>query len=241
MTDSPDAASEGSVDARPHHQSGSADRPAPPDLRPHFWAASELFEQFPDGLDWADWLAGDSLPADTPVELDIGCGRGWFLVNESQSHPARRFVGLELDFTEGRRTARRLQRNRLHNARVIGGDAREVLRRLVPPASVDVAHVLFPDPWWKRRHRRRRIFTDTFLDQIVGILSPGGTLHAATDVGDYWEVIAALVDHHPRFERRPEVEATVPDAPEHRYLTSFERKKRAEGETIDRGFWRLID
>ena len=207
-----------------------------PDLRPWFTAADELIEQHRDGLDWPAWFGSDA-----PVELDIGCGRGWFLVNESDAHPDRNFVGLELDFREGRRTARRLQRRDAPNARVIGGDARIVMAKLVRPGSVDVAHVLFPDPWWKRRHRRRRIFTDTFLDQIVAVLRPGGTLHAATDVGDYWEVIAALVDHDRRFERRPEIEQTVPDAPEHRYLTSFERKKRAEGETIDRGFWRLVD
>ena len=205
-----------------------------PDLRPWFTAASELFERHPDGVDWAAWLGNDR-----PVELDIGSGRGWFLVNEAESDPDKNIVGIELDFKEGRRAARRLAKREQPNARVIGGDAREVLRKFVPPGSVAVAHVLFPDPWWKRRHRRRRLFNHDFLEQIVGILQPGGTLHSATDVGEYWEVIAALVDHHPRFERLPKIEQSVPDAADHRYFTSFERKKRREGETIDRGFWRL--
>ena len=205
------------------------------DLRPWFTAVDELMTEHPDGLDWSEWFGRSA-----PVELDIGSGRGWFLYNECTTHADRNFVGLEIDFKEGRRSARRLQKREQPNGRVIGGDARDALARLVRPQTVDVAHVLFPDPWWKRRHRRRRLFNDEFLEQIVGILKPGGTLHSATDVGDYWDVIAALVDHHPRFQRLPDVEQTVPDAPEHRYFTSFERKKRAEGETIDRGFWTLL-
>ena len=206
------------------------------DLRPWFTAADELINAHPDGLDWAAWMGND-----LPVELDIGSGRGWFLHNEATAHDDKNIIGLELDFTEGRRAARRLFKRGQPNARVIGGDARQVLRKLVPPGSVSVAHVLFPDPWWKRRHRRRRLFNAEFLEQIVGILQPGGTLHSATDVGEYWGVISSLVDHHPRFERLPELERAVPDDLDHRYFTSFERKKRAEGETIDRGFWRLID
>ena len=200
----------------------------PPDLRPYFRTIDDL----PKMLVWQDFFRNKN-----PVELDIGCGRGLFLVNSAQSRPHVNYLGLEIDYCAGRRTARRLKKRELPNARVVGGDCRIVLNRCIPQASVSAVHVYFPDPWWKKKHRPRRLFTDVFVDQLVRVLEAGGFVHCWTDVDDYFNVISALMNHDARF-------ATMPPPPEREsehdmdYQTSFERKKRKSGLCIRRGMWR---
>ncbi len=198
------------------------------DLHPYFQTLDEL-----DGpIDWVQFFGNEN-----PVELDIGCGRGMFLVRASLANPNVNYVGVEIDYKEGRRAARRLWKRSLPNARVLGGDARDFLRKYVPPHSVSAVHVYFPDPWWKRKHKKRRLFNHVFTDLLAWVLKEGGEVHAWTDVEDYFEVIQALMDHHRHFE-------PLPPPPEHQpqhdmdYMTSFERKKRKEGKTIYRGRWR---
>lgn len=199
-----------------------------PDLRPWFIALSSV----QCVIDWSEFWGNDK-----PVELDIGCGRGLFLWNASQANPDINYMGIEVDFKEGRRSSKRLMKAESGNARVLGGDAIMALKKHIPPHSVQAAHVYFPDPWWRKKHRRRRIFTDELVDLCSRVLVPGGHLHSWTDVGDYFEVISALMEHHADFE-------TLPPPPEHSpehdmdYQTSFERKKRKNGETIYRGLWR---
>ena len=202
----------------------------PTDLKPYFRVIEDL-----DGpIVWSQFFDNEN-----PVELDIGCGRGLFLYNATVNNPDRNFLGLEIDYREGRRGAKRIQKLELANGRVIGGDCREVLDNYIAPESVDAAHVYFPDPWWKKKHRRRRLFTDTFVAQLQRVVKPNGFVHSWTDVGDYFEVISGLMNNHPGFETLPEPEER---APEHDmdYQTSFERKKRKEGETIWRGKWRRL-
>ena len=217
--------------------------PTPPttDLQPWFRTVGDVQDEGPlaaDGrIDWPQLFGHDD--GTRPVELDVGCGRGLFLFNASTSTPGTDWLGLEIDYKEGRRTARRLHKRQQPNARVVGGDAREFLRKLVRPASVDRVHVYFPDPWWKRRHRRRRLFDDTFLDLVATVLKPRGQLLSRTDVEDYWQVISALVDHDRRFERLPTPELNEPTH-DLDYTTSFERKKRQAGETIYLGSWTFL-
>jgi tRNA (guanine-N7-)-methyltransferase len=198
------------------------------DLRPWFLTLDDVTPP----LDWCEFFGNDQ-----PVEIDVGCGRGLFLVRASEEHPGVNFLGVEIDYKEGRRGARRLWKRRAPNARVLGGDVQRALDGFVRAHSVAAVHVYFPDPWWKRKHRRRRVFTDEFVDRCARVLQPGGVLHAWTDVAEYFGVILALMDHHPQFEPLP---PPAEHAPQHDldYQTSFERKKRKSGETIYRGRWR---
>ena len=123
------------------------------------------------------------------------------------------------------------------NARVLGGDARVALAKLIPSQSVRAVHVYFPDPWWKRKHKRRRLFTDEFVDLAAGVLQSGGLLHSWTDVEDYFEVIRSLMDHHAAFETLPPPSEQEPTH-DLDYQTSFERRRRQDGATIYRGLWR---
>jgi tRNA (guanine-N7-)-methyltransferase len=200
----------------------------PRDLFPYF----QTFDDLPAVLDWAELFGNDR-----PVELDIGCGRGMFLVNSALERPDVNILGVELDYTEARRGARRLQKRLTPNARVIGGDAREFLAKRVPPQSVSVAHVYFPDPWWKRKHKKRRLFTDEFADLLARVVRPGGEVHSWTDVEDYFAVISGLMNHHAAFER---LEPPAPHEPTHDldYHTSFHRRRSQSGAPTFRGRWR---
>ena len=209
-------------------------RPAPPaDLSPYFLTIADVERAYGGALDWRTFFGNDH-----PVELDIGCGRGLFLVTAGEVHPSTNFLGIEIDYRHGRHGARRLQRRGLRSVRVLGGDAITALRMLVPPASIAAVHVYFPDPWWKRKHRRRRLFTDKFVDLAAAVLQPAGLLHAWTDVAAYFEVMQALMTHHPRFEALPPPAARTP-AHDMDYQTSYERKRRKAGMPIHRGRWRL--
>lgn len=199
------------------------------DLRPWFRTLGDL-----EGpIEWSEFFGSEK-----PVEIDVGCGRGLFLYNESLAHPERNYLGIEIDYKEGRRTATRLMKRQAANARVIGGDVREAFSKFIPAKSVAVVHVYFPDPWWKKKHRKRRVFTDSFVDQVVEVLVPGGVLSAATDVGEYFEIMRGLMDHDARFEALPPPAETTPQH-DMDYMTSFERKARLRGETIGRGRWKL--
>lgn len=198
-----------------------------PSLKPWF----QTVEDVGSSLAWHEFFGNDQ-----PVELDIGCGRGLFLFNAAVTTPQTNFLGLEIDYGEGRRTATRLVKQNLPNARVLGGDCRRVLTDMIAAETVAAAHIYFPDPWWKTRHHKRRLFNDEFPSMLARILKPDGLVHHWTDVADYFCMAAGLMDLHPAFTRcasPTEREATN----DMDYHTSFERKKRKLGLPIYRGLW----
>jgi tRNA (guanine-N7-)-methyltransferase len=173
-----------------------------------------------------------------PVELEIGSGKGLFLQNAATANPGHNFVGVELARKYANRAAERVAKRSLANVRVWPGDAKLFLARFVPGASLAAVHVYFPDPWWKARHKKRRVFSEGLLADAEKALIPGGSLWVATDVEEYYGVIRRLVETHPRFVPQ---ELPEPKAPEHEldYLTNFERKYRIEGRPIYRAHYRL--
>jgi tRNA (guanine-N7-)-methyltransferase len=203
--------------------------------RPTIDVSSHLLEPAPSAqpvpLDWIALFGNDH-----PVELEVGSGKGLFLANAARANPGRNFFGVEISRKYARLAAERLAKQGIANARVWSGDAREVLTLRIPDASLQAVHVYFPDPWWKKRHKKRRVFTDTLLAQIERTLRPGGELHVASDVEEYFTLIRELIAACPGFSERP-----VPEAkhPEHEldYLTNFERKYRLEGRPIYRAIY----
>jgi tRNA (guanine-N7-)-methyltransferase len=185
---------------------------------------------------------GESAPAiewstlygnDNPVELEIGSGKGLFLVNAAKTKPEVNYLGIELSRKYALISAQRLARNALPNAKVWCGDARLVLAQLVPSMSLRAVHVYFPDPWWKTRHKKRRVFTASLVCEIERVLEAGGRLKVASDVAEYFGVIRALIAANPRFREEAFPERAEP-AHALDYLTHFERKYRQEGRTIYR-------
>ncbi len=194
--------------------------------------------------------AGGAGPASTPiewstlfgndnaVEIEVGFGKGLFLVNSGIKHPQTNFLGIEIERKYTLFTATRLAKRGLKNVKVAAHDARQFLETLVPAASVAAMHVYFPDPWWKTRHHKRRLFTEPFARECARSLVKGGLLHVVSDVQAYFEETVKLLAQLGTFTQLSPLEVKEP-ADEMDFLTNFERKYRREGRPIYRGRWQL--
>jgi len=126
------------------------------------------------------------------VEIEIGTGKGRFLLAQAAARPEVNFLGVEWSLKYLRVTKDRAERRGLWNVRLFRADARHVLQALVPDSSIARVHVYCPDPWPKKRHRKRRIFSPAALAHIERILVPGGYLDLSTDVREYFEEIRQM-------------------------------------------------
>ena len=121
-----------------------------------------------------------------PVELEVGTGKGMFLTSVTLACPDRNFVGIEVSAGYARMAASRLASSNTANGLVIHGDAMHLVRHSLPNKSLSGLHVYFPDPWWKARHRKRRILNPEFLEHAGRIMQSGSHLHIWTDVEEYF-------------------------------------------------------
>jgi tRNA (guanine-N7-)-methyltransferase len=172
-----------------------------------------------------DWQAFFGRAA--AVEVEIGSGKGAFLIEYARAHPQCNLLGIENQPRWSRWIAERLARSPLPNVRVLCADATLVVARFVRDDSVRAYHLYFPDPWWKRRHHKRRLVGSNFAAELRRTLEPGGVLHLATDVRERFDAMLDELGRAP-FLIRPEQRPT----PAGRPLTNFERKYRAEGRTL---------
>jgi tRNA (guanine-N7-)-methyltransferase len=173
---------------------------------------------------------------ENPVEVEVGFGKGLFLLTAATARPHRNIFGIEIVRKYQLYAATRIAVRKLPNVKTCCGDAKRVLRDYVRPGSVAAVHVYFPDPWWKIRHRKRLLFTPEFASLVLGALRPGGQLHFVTDVADYFATVTGLLAGVPGLLRLP---PTNPTDPKHDmdYLTNFERKFRKEGRPIYRSLY----
>ena len=132
-----------------------------------------------------------------PLQVDLGCGDGSFLCDLAQRRPDKNFVGI--DRLVGRVGKACRKASALENVRILNVESTYAVRYLLPEASVEAFYLLFPDPWPKRRHHRRRIVTTDFLDAIHRALAAGGVLRIATDQLDYFEQIRRITQNHSGF------------------------------------------
>lgn len=139
------------------------------------------------------------LASPAPVEVEIGFGRGDFLLDRAQRHPESFFLGFETKTKATRLMLQRIERFELENLWVSDDDARFSLPRIVADGRLDAVHILFPDPWWKTTHRVKRLFSPPFVDLLADKLRPEGLLHVKTDVAEYGELVRYLVEQHGAF------------------------------------------
>ncbi len=184
--------------------------------------------ELPDPPVVLDWSA--LFRQSQPIEMEIGFGKGAFLVSASETRPNVNFVGVEIDRALQLYVATRLAKRTTPNVLVAKADARCFLRDCVADASLQAVHVYFPDPWWKKRHKKRRVFTEEFAIQCQRVLQPNGRLHLATDVEEYFGVMTELVGQHTSL-RPIALESADPDV-----RTNFERKALEQGRAV----WRAI-
>lgn len=127
-----------------------------------------------------------------PLEVDLGCGDGSFLSALAKQKPEHNFLGIER--LAGRVRSAAHKARTLENVRVLRMETSYAVRYLLPAGSVQTFHLLFPDPWPKRRHQRRRVVTSYFLNAIVAALAGHGTFRVVTDQLDYFEQICRLTE-----------------------------------------------
>lgn len=123
---------------------------------------------------------------DNPVEIEIGFGKGRFLLSESRKRPGTNFLGIERSRKFLRIALLRQAKDPRPNCRMLCLDADMVVKLLVPPDSVTAYHVYFPDPWPKDRHHKRRLFNPRLVEKMAETLIPGGMLYLKTDHEEYY-------------------------------------------------------
>lgn len=149
-------------------------------------------------------------------ELDLGCGKGRFLLARAKAHPSIPILGVDRMLERIRKIERKAERAGLSNIRVLRMEACYATLYLLPASRVSTCYIFFPDPWPKSRHHKNRLFDTAFLDALLKALTPGGRVHIATDHAEYFEQIRNLVTADGRFETCP---VFIPDQNE---KTDFE-------------------
>ncbi|MEW6749510.1 MAG: tRNA (guanosine(46)-N7)-methyltransferase TrmB [Candidatus Latescibacterota bacterium] len=141
-------------------------------------------------LDWREVFGNAN-----PVELEVGTGKGRFLIAAAQTRPQVNYVGVEWAAKYLRIAHLRSARRSLHNVRLVRADAREFLEFFVPSLSLRAIHIYFPDPWPKKKHHKRRLFNLDFLREVERALEPGGRLWLATDHQGYFDSMTETLSH----------------------------------------------
>lgn len=149
-----------------------------------------------------------------PLEIEIGLGSGEFLLGRAAAHPERRFLGFEVKRELCCEVVRRVEATGLKNVWISDDDARWALPQLDLAGQVAVVHVLYPDPWWKRRHHAKRLFRLPFVEMVHELLAPGGLLHVRSDVAGYAQLVEQVVAEHGGFSANdPGLAALFADDP----------------------------
>ena len=166
-------------------------------------------------------------PKDQPLEVDLGCGDGSFLLGMAEHHPERNFLGVERLLGRVRKVCKRAKRGNLENLKVLRLESRYTVEWLLGPGSVSRLHLLCPDPWPKVRHHRRRLIQQEFLEAVHAVLEPGGEFLFKTDHDEYFEWAEEKVADFGRFESL--------DWPEDAFFypkTDFQIQWEAEGKRL---------
>ena len=185
------------------------------------------------GIDYAETplVYRDLFVREAPVVREIGFGNGETLVEQAANSPDRDFIGIEVHEPGVGHCLLKAEKAGVSNLRLINHDAIEVLRNQVPNGSLARLNLYFPDPWPKKRHHKRRIVQDAFVDLVADKLADGGTLNIATDWANYAEHIDEVLAGSARF-RLAERREHEGDAPLDRPQTKFELRGLRKGHRI---------
>jgi tRNA (guanine-N7-)-methyltransferase len=178
---------------------------------------------------------------DRPVELEIGAGKGRFIVLAATAFPEVNFLGLEYARRYLLHAVERAGKRGLSNVRLAHAEAASFVRERLADGVMTAVHLYFPDPWPKQRHHKRRFVQPANLDQLVRVMRPSALLRIVTDHAGYAEWIAAELARHGGFRDAGEEQALwdLPGMGDHTVLgvTNFEIKYRREGRPLHRFAW----
>ncbi len=166
-----------------------------------------------------------------PARLEIGFGHGEFISQMAAAHPQDDFIGVEHDPLRVTKTAHKCNKSKVHNVRLYSGEAHRFVRERLPPATFHRAYILFPDPWPKANHRRRRLMNRAFLLDLSYAMAPGGKLMIASDTHNYAFQALSNCTTMPGLWRTCYPNGYRINIPT-RFPTVFERHKKEEGCTI---------
>lgn len=193
------------------------------------------------GIDYDDTrldLAG-VFERQAPCVLEIGFGDGENLVNNAVDQPGKDFIGIEVHRPGVGRLLMQIHEHGLSNVRVICHDAVEVLRHQLPADSLDEVNVLFPDPWPKKRHHKRRLIQAPFLELLAQSMKPGGRLHIATDWEAYAEHIHECLEESALFGNTVK-DGSLDDALQSQSLLRSETKFERRGKKLGHSVWDFV-
>ena len=165
--------------------------------------------------------------------LEIGFGMGDSTAKIAQTQPERDFLGVEVHAPGVGSLLKQIGELELKNLRIVQHDAVEVLKHMIPDASLDGVHIFFPDPWHKKRHHKRRLIQAEFVKLLCSKLKAGAYLHVATDWQEYAEWVLDVLQQEPLLENTAQDYAPKPD---YRPLTKFENR----GIKLGHGVWDII-
>ncbi len=191
-------------------------------VSPHRLLVTDLCAPF----NWREIFGNDH-----PVELDLGAGDGGFALAYARQHPEINLLAIERLLGRVRKIEKRATRTGLANLRVLRLEFGYTVRYLLPPGSVAVAHILFPDPWPKRRHWDRRLVQPEFVRDLAKALRPGGEFRFTTDHAHYFETAqeavaeARVLDHAPEWDWSGDPK------------TDFQQTFETEGRATHRARW----
>jgi tRNA (guanine-N7-)-methyltransferase len=168
-----------------------------------------------------------------PRTLEIGFGNGEHLASLAAAHPERDYLGVEVHRPGVGHLFMLAATDNLTNVRASAHDAVEVLREQIPPAALDEVLVLFPDPWHKKRHHKRRLIQPPFVELVASRLAPGGVLRLATDWEEYALQMLEVMRGNPRFTNLSPSGDWMPASS--RAPTRFEKR----GARLGHGVWDL--
>lgn len=191
-------------------------RAGQPYLPPDYFRRLELAEIFPER-------------PGAPLEIDLGCGDGGFLLDLAEAHPERNFLGIEKLLGRARKVARKAHRSGLPQVKVLRIESVYAVRHLLPRESVARLHLLFPDPWPKKKHYKNRLVKTEFCADVHRLLRPGGEWLFATDHEEYFDDAAGIIRASGFFR-----ELDWPEDAFYYPQTDFERQWLGEGRTIQR-------
>lgn len=134
-----------------------------------------------------------------PMDVDLGCGKGRFLLARAQHHPEVNFLGIDRMLRRIRKMDNKVRRLRLDNVRLIRVEGYYAVAYLLPTESVSTYYIFFPDPWPKKRHHDNRLFNPRFLDALHRTMKAGGRVHVATDHLPYFDIIQDVLARDARF------------------------------------------
>ena len=167
-----------------------------------------------------------------PVEVELGIGKGRFLIDSAQRRPQVNFFGVEWARKYLRIALERCEKRGLTNVRLVRADAREFVEFFLPADSVQAFHLYFPDPWPKKRHHKRRLFDDAFLREVTRALRVGGQLRLATDHEEYFEVMVEVLSRADRLVGTDVTWDGVRTNYEDKYIASGKQIKRCAVEKM---------